>query len=190
MFFKGRCKWAIFVCMWIGAKGLAAAFPTLEELEADLRKKYHSIVPFQATYRHLSDAMAAFSNVLALPEEEKSKLTWTLPGPHRRSGLGLVRREDTQGDYHDDKVFFHYHPWIKKSRGSGEDNPVLEYFLTQEDVIWNIVQGTMSLVLNELDQKYKGAYETVLGSDTPPHYFAVFTIRCTAVWKTFGKATF
>lgn len=136
-------------------------------LMSQLKQKPYIEVPFPIPKEQLEDAIAAFFDYLALPDDIKTHIDFRLHPKHRRGDVGFRHRDPEDGPYNDSKDFFHYHPAIfERYADFIAMHPVVERFLTLACPIWEAVYNVCEQQLLLLDQLFPGAHQKIFGTES------------------------
>ena len=83
-----------------------------ENIYSNLQKQFYVQVPFQIDQKAINEVVEAFFNFLALPENVKRHIDFSIAPTHRRGDVGFKHRDAEEHVYNDSKDFFYYHSAI------------------------------------------------------------------------------
>lgn len=133
-----------------------------------LQKKQYVSVPFVTSPAEIDQAMAAFFDFLAAPEDIKNHIDFTIAPLHRRGDVGFRHRHAENHIYDDSKQFFHFHPAIfDKYPDFLEQNPVVRNLMEKAQPLWDKTAHTVRGVLTLLEPQFPGIVSKVFDTKYP-----------------------
>lgn len=133
-----------------------------------LREKQHVCVPFVTGPSEIEQAMAAFFQFLAAPEEIKNHIDFTIAPLHRRGDVGFRHRHAEDHIYDDSKQFFHFHPALFEEYPDFlKENPVVQNFMEKSQPLWDKTAQTVRDVLTLLEPQFPGIVSKIFDTKHP-----------------------
>ena len=132
-----------------------------EKIFKSLEEKQYAVVNIDLESNDLPGAMDSFEEFLKLPEDIKQSIKHKLYPKHRRSDMGFYVRDRKKG-HGDTKVFFHYHPILKKKFPDLiKNNKAIGRFFEHADALWIKSHDRVKKILLSLEDRFPGAHDRV-----------------------------
>ena len=139
-----------------------------KNIYSNLQKQFYVQVPFQIGQKAISEVVEAFFNFLALPENVKRHIDFSIAPTHRRGDVGFKHRDAEEHVYNDSKDFFHYHPAIFERYASFlKEHAAVHDFAVKAQPIWQMAAETVKEVLMSLESMYPGLSAKVFDTEHP-----------------------
>lgn len=117
---------------------------------SSLQTDHYLRIPLNLDDDLIPNAVEAFFAFLALDDELKQHINFTIAPKHRRGDIGYRRREASDGIYNDNKEFFHFHPAVfEKYPVFIQQHTVIQDFFSQAELLWHFAHDAIHKILQQ-----------------------------------------